>query len=158
MKKISFIFVALGLSTVFAKSEIKADRKPNQLSDVSHRIECSGKTKNGLTIIIRGETDIFYNLKDMVDLIVMRAGHADPSRISVEKFAYDSSHNAKDKAAHKNVFAFIRSPRNEIVLNYAKGSTANKLSVIDFNLDSAPELTALPQSVKCVGTQVGSYD
>lgn len=158
MKKLLMVTAFLCGTTVFATEVKKAERKPNQLSDVTHRVECSGQTKAGVKIIIRGETDIFYNLKDLVDVIIMRGGHADPSRASVEKFAYDSTHKARNKAAHQNVFAFIRGSNNEIVLNYAKGSAANKLAVVDLNLDSPKTETALPASVKCKGIQVGSYD
>lgn len=158
MKNVLVATAILCSTTVFAAEVKKVERKPNQMSDVSHRIECSGKTKAGVQIIVRGETDILYNLKDSVDLIIMRAGHADPSRVAVEKFAYDTTHSAKDKAAHHKVFAFIRGTDNEIVLNYAAGSTSNKLSVRDLNLDTPKTETALPASVKCKGVQVGSYD
>ncbi len=158
MKQLLMISAFLCGTTVFATEIKKVERKPNQLSDVTHEFTCTGKTKKGLVITIKGQTDIFFNLKDSLDLIIMRAGHADPSRTSAEKFTYDSSHRSKDKAAHQNIFAFIRSPNNEIVLNYAKGSTANKLSVVDLNLDSPETLIAVPSSVFCKGRQIGSYD
>ena len=52
----------------------------------------------------------------------------------------------------------INFANNGIILNYAKGSTANKLIVNDDNSNKESVLTALPASVKCVGTQVGSDD
>ena len=157
MTKLLIILILIG-SPLMAKVQIKNERKPNQASDVTHKIECSGKTKQGDRIVISGLTDIFFNLKDLLSLQIFKSEHAVPSNVPAGRFVYDSSHKEADKQKHKNVFVAIRSPNDEIILNYSQGSKNNKLTVQDFDRDDKPTLTALPSSVVCSGVQVGSYD
>ena len=163
MKKMLFIVVALGLSTGFAKKEVKADRKPNQLSDVDYPFSCKASLSNGFKLVINGAfpkgdipgyavaTITKGSLKNEISF----------TEINVLDYAGSDCKNEEscDGANLKNFFMDFGNKNENMEFRFAEGYSGNYFKAMMKDKPNINNYFDLKQvgKITCKGKQVGSY-